>query len=159
MTPKPSTCRLDTPLDDVSRLMNEAHCGTLLVLDRRGHPVGILTDRDLAMSIGNETRPPSEILARDVMTSPMHVCTGDESLSTVLDRMASVGVRRLPVLSAHGALIGIVSIDDIVLWGVQHGGVTRKEVLLALHAVCAVHDRLLRTDNLDEPIEFTPVLD
>jgi hypothetical protein len=57
------------------------------------------------------------------------------------------------------ALEGILSIDDIVLWGVQHGGVTRKELLHALRAVCATHDRLLRTDNLDEPVEFTPVLD
>ena len=159
MTPKPSTCRLNTPLDEASRLMDEAHSGTLVVLDRRSHPVGIVTDRDLAMSIGKITRLPSEVLARDVMKSPLHVCTPDESLLTALERMANAQVRRLPVLGTRGALKGILSIDDIVLWGLQHDGVTRKELLRALRAVCAANESLLRTDNLDELVVAAPEFD
>jgi CBS domain-containing protein len=159
MTSKPSTCRLETPLDEASRLMDEAHCGTLVVLDQRGHPVGIVTDRDLAISIGRITRPPSEVSARDVMKSPLHVCRPEESIVAALERMADAQVRRLPVVSRRGALKGIVSIDDIVLWGLQHDGVTRKELLRALRAVCAANETLSRTDNLDELIVAAPEID
>jgi CBS domain-containing protein len=159
MTREPSTCGLDTPLDDASRLMNEGHCGTLVVLNRRGHPAGILTDRDLAMAIGRTASPASEIPVRDAMTSPVHTCTPEDSLSTALERMADATVRRLPVLSASGSLKGIVSIDDIVVWGLQHGGVTRKELLRALRAVCRAQEGLLRTDDLDESPKIAAELD
>jgi CBS domain-containing protein len=152
MTPAPSTCRLDTPLDDASRLMNEAHCGTLVVLDNRGHPVGILTDRDLAISIGKTTRRASEVFARDAMTSPVHTCGPDESVMTALDRMSDARIRRLPVVDSNGALNGVVSIDDIVLWGVEHGGVARKPLMRALRTICSAHERLLSTETLDEPL-------
>lgn len=159
MTREPSTCRLDTPLDEASRLMNEDHCGTLVVLNRRGHPAGIITDRDLALEVGKTSRPPSEILVREAMTSPVQTCTPDDSLSTALELMADATVRRLPVLSTTGALKGIVSIDDIVVWGLQHAGVTRKELLRALRAVCRAQEGLLRTDDLDESPKMAAELD
>jgi CBS domain-containing protein len=159
MTREPATCGLDTPLDQASRLMNEEHCGTLVVLNRRGHPVGILTDRDLALEVGKTSRPPSEIPAREAMTSPVQTCTPDDSLSAALERMAGATVRRLPVLSTTGALKGIVSIDDIVVWGLQHDGVTRKELLRALRAVCRAEEGLIRTNDLDESPKIAARLD
>jgi CBS domain-containing protein len=159
MTANPFTCRLDTPLDEASRMMNEGHSGTLVVVNRRHHPAGILTDRDLAMAVGKTPRPPSEILVQEAMTSPVHTCTADDNLSTALERMASAEVRRLPVLDASGALTGIVSMDDVVVWGLHDGGVTRKELLRALRAVCGPQERLLRRDDLDESPEVTTELD
>jgi CBS domain-containing protein len=159
MTPAPSTCRLDTPLDDASRLMNEAHCGTLIVLDDRGHPDGILTDRDLALEIGRTTRHASQVHACEAMTCPMYTCEPDDSVTTVLKRMADARIRRLPVLDRDGALVGIVSIDDIVLWGVPHGGVVRGLVWRALRSLCAAHERLLRTDTSDDFVAVAPLRD
>jgi CBS domain-containing protein len=156
MTPAPSTCRLDTPLDDASRIMSEACCGTLIVLDHRGIPAGILTDRDLALEIGKSARHPSDVRASEAMTSPMYTCAADDSVSTALERMAEARIRRLPVLGEDGALVGIVSIDDILLWGVQHGRVAREELLRALRSIGAAHDRLLNTETLDDPVAARP---
>jgi CBS domain-containing protein len=147
MTPSPSTCRLDTPLDEASRLMNEAQCGTLVVLDHRGHPAGILTDRDLALEIGKASRHPCAVPASAAMASPMYTCSQDESVSDALDRMAEARVRRLPVLSSDGTLVGVLSIDDVVVWGVRHGGVARADLLRALRSICAAHERLVRTET------------
>jgi CBS domain-containing protein len=87
MTPGPRTCTPDTPLDEASRLMNQAHCGTLVVVDRGGHCVGILTDRDLAIAIGKTAHHPSHVLARDAMTTPVLTCAPEDSLATALERM------------------------------------------------------------------------
>jgi CBS domain-containing protein len=158
MTTMPSTCKPDGRLDEASRLMKTTHCGTLVVVDRRGHCVGILTDRDLAIAIGETTRHPSHVLIRDAMTTPVQTCSPDDSLTTALTRMADARVRRLPVVNANATLEGIVSIDDIVLWGVQHGGVTQNQLLKALRAIGAAHERLLSTDTLDEPFQRAPEL-
>jgi hypothetical protein len=53
--------------------------------------------------------------------------------------MTEARVRRSPVVTSDGDLQGILSIDDIILWGVQHGGVTRKDLAPALRAICAAH--------------------
>jgi signal-transduction protein with cAMP-binding, CBS, and nucleotidyltransferase domain len=140
--------------------MNQAHCGTLVIVDRGGHCVGILTDRDLAIAIGKTAHPPAHVLARDAMTTPVLTCSPDDSLANALERMTDARIRRLPVLDdANATLEGIVSIDDIVLWGVQHGGVERKELLRALRAICAANERLLSTETLDESFETVPDVD
>src|SRR5262245_30404760 len=159
MTTVPSTRRLNTPPDEANPVLNDMHCGTLIVLDRHGHPVGVLTDRDLAISIGKDPRHASDVSAREAMSSPVHSCRADEDVSTVLERMADARIRRLPVLGANGLLEGIVSIDDIVLWGVQRNGVARNELLRALRAICAAHERLLSTETLDELIATPPASD
>ena len=68
MTTPPQTCLLDTSLAIVSRRMKETGCGTLIVLDHRGKPAGMLTDRDLALAIGESKRNASHIAAHEAMT-------------------------------------------------------------------------------------------
>jgi CBS domain-containing protein len=149
MTQPPSTCRLETSLGLASRRMAETACGTLVVLDHRERVVGILTDRDLAVAIGKTNRNPSHIPAPEAMTGNVHTCSPDENLPAVLERMAESKVRRLPVVTSEGVLQGILSIDDIILWGVQHGGVTRKGLVRGLRAICRAHEPQLQTEALD----------
>ena len=99
------------------------------------------------MAIGTTNRNPSHILALEAMTRHVHTCSADQDLAAALERMTEARVRRLPVVTADGDLQGILSIDDIILWGAQHGGVTRKE--LVLRAMCARHEPLLQTEALE----------
>ena len=137
MTQPPSTCRLETSLGMASRRMRETACGTLVVLDHRGRVAGILTDRDLAIAIGKTERNPAHISADEAMTRDVYTCSPDEHVPTALERMAEAKVRRLPVVTSDGDLHGLLSIDDIILWGVQHGGVSRKNLVRALRAICS----------------------
>jgi CBS domain-containing protein len=145
MTQPPSTCRLETSLGVASRRMSEKGCGTLAVVDHRGRLAGILTDRDLAIAIGKTNRNPSHVSAHEAMTRHVHTCSPDENLPAALERMTEARVRRLPVVASDGDLKGILSIDDIILWGAQHGGVARKELVRALRAICARYEPLLET--------------
>jgi CBS domain-containing protein len=150
MTTPPQTCLLDTSLAIVSRRMKETGCGTLIVLDHGGKPAGMLTDRDLALAIGESKRNASHIAAHEAMTEHVYTCSPDESLHTALERMSEARVRRLPVVTSDGDLQGILSIDDVVLWGVKSGGATRKELARALAAICAARDPFPEIPSVDD---------
>jgi CBS domain-containing protein len=143
------TCKLDTSLDNASRKMNDNDCGTLIVLDHRGRPAGILTDRDLAIKIGQSARKPSYIPAHEVMTREIYTCSPDETLRAALKRMSEARVRRLPVVTPDGDLQGLLSIDDIILWGVKSGGVTQSEVVEALRSICAAHTTVFEDETIE----------
>ena len=139
MTRPPQTCRLETTLGVASRRMRSSDCGTLAVLDHRGRISGILTDRDLAMAIGLDERNAAHIPARDAMTKHVHMCAPDEPIKAALERMTDFKVRRLPVVTSDGDLHGMLSVDDIIMWGVERGGVTRSDLVDALRAICSEH--------------------
>jgi len=143
MTTPPQTCTLDTSLAIVSRRMKEKGCGTLIVLDQHGKPAGMLTDRDLALAIGESKRNASHIAAHEAMTGYVYTCSPDESLHTALERMSEARVRRLTVVTADGELQGLLSLDDVALWGVKSCGATRKELARALAVICAAQEPLL----------------
>jgi CBS domain-containing protein len=148
MTQPPYTCGLETSLGIASWRMKETGCGTLAVLDHRGRVAGILTDKDLAIAIGRTKRDPLHISAHEAMTDHVYTCSPDDDLPGALERMTDARVRRLPVVTSDGDLQGILSIDDIILWGVQHGGVTRKDLVRALRVICAAHAPLFDRDTL-----------
>ena len=64
--------------------------------------------------------------------------------------MSEARVRRLPVVATDGDLQGILSIDDVVLWGVKSGGATRKELARALAAICGARDPFLEIPSVDD---------
>jgi CBS domain-containing protein len=150
MSRPPQTCRLDTSLAIVSRRMKEKGCGTLIVLNQHGKPAGMLTDRDLALAIGESTRNASHIAAHEAMTGYVYTCSPDESLHTALERMSDVRVRRLPVVTADGELQGLLSLDDVALWAVKSGGVKQKELARALEAICAAQEPLFEEAPVDD---------
>jgi CBS domain-containing protein len=139
MTQPPQICLLATDLATARRRMRDADTGMLVVLDARGRVAGVVTDRDLALAIGDarwdaRTRP-----VKTVMSRPAHCCSPDEELAAVLPRLARNHVRRLPVIDADGDLKGVLSIDDVVLWAVHRGGVTQGTLVSTLRRIVAPH--------------------
>jgi signal-transduction protein with cAMP-binding, CBS, and nucleotidyltransferase domain len=106
-----------TSIRDVAGLMREQHTGDIVVTEEAGGrqvPIGILTDRDLVIEILAEGLNPAELTAGEVMTeNPVTAREGDGIFETV-QLMRSAGVRRAPIVEASGALVGIVSLDDIL---------------------------------------------
>jgi CBS domain-containing protein len=137
MTQPPETCHLDTTLAIASRRMRETGCGTLAVLDAGGRLAGILTDRDLAMAVGNTRREASRVAVDLAMSHHVHTCRPEDEIPVALERMASAKVRRLPVVDSAGDLKGLLSIDDIILWGLQDGGVGMHHLINALRSIVA----------------------
>jgi CBS domain-containing protein len=103
---------------DVAKRMRMLHVGTVIVIeDRNGKhfPVGILTDRDIVLSIvASEPVHLPSVLVRDAMNSDLLTAPEDTSLADALKMMQERGVRRLPVVDSDGALVGIVTADDVI---------------------------------------------
>jgi CBS domain-containing protein len=137
MTQKPHTCRRETSLADASRRMKATGAGTLAVVDSDGRLAGILTDRDLAIAVGGTARDPGRVAVDKAMTHQVHTCSPGDDLHLALAQMTRHEVRRLPVVDRDGVLCGIISIDDIVLYGVQHAAVEAQELTAAMAALCA----------------------
>ena len=99
-----------------------------------GRLAGIITDRDVALAVADA--PDAGRLTIDqVMSRPVHTCRSDDHLGVALDRMAAFHVRRLPVVDVRGDVKGLISIDDIVLWGLRSPGVSIQAVVAALRAL------------------------
>ena len=73
------SCTPDAALVDAARTMRDNHCGALPVLDEKGCPVGILTDRDICMAVAAKNRFPARISVREIMAFYPFVCQPQDS--------------------------------------------------------------------------------
>ncbi|MBO6640361.1 MAG: CBS domain-containing protein [Roseitalea sp.] len=90
-------------------LMRKFNVGVLPVVNRQGNVVGIVTDRDLVLSLPWQQSGPVEA----VMTRQVVHCDPDQTIQTVAGIMGDHQVRRLTVLDRRERLVGIVSVGDI----------------------------------------------
>lgn len=112
MTAVPAVCSPETPLMDVARTMVGRDCGSVPVVGD-GRVKGIITDRDMVVRGIAEGRNPLTLTASECMTSPVHTINEEASLDECTDLMESKKVRRVPVVSAAGAVVGIVAQADV----------------------------------------------
>ncbi len=102
--------------------MHDHVVGSLVVL-RGKEPVGIVTDRDLAVRVVAQGRNPAEVTVQEVMSQPLVTVSPEDSLLEVTRVMAQTPCRRLVVISPEGDMVGVISLDDVwnhvaqVLWG------------------------------------------
>jgi CBS domain-containing protein len=102
---------------DAAKLMRHHHVGDVVVVEERGgryFPIGILTDRDLVVEVLASDVTPETLLVGDVMSFELVSAKEDESVLDAIKRMRDKGVRRMPVVSADGALKGIITMDDLL---------------------------------------------
>ncbi len=117
----------------VAALMRAENVGSVVIADGR-LPLGVVTDRDLAVRVMAEGRDPATTLARDVMSSyPVFVSNLGE-LDDVLRAMREMRVRRLPVVDQEGRIDGIVTMDDVLSYLAGVMGRLRDVVRLDLSA-------------------------
>lgn len=106
-----------TSVRDAARLMRQFHTGDLVVVEQRGNekfPIGIVTDRDLVVEVLAEDAPMDMLTVADLMSPELATAKEKEELWVVLNRMRSLGVRRMPVVNDRGVLEGILTMDDAV---------------------------------------------
>ncbi len=139
MTEKVATCGPGDSLAQVARTMQERNCGILPIVDRTSKVLGVVTDRDVCLSLAKGGPDASLVDAR---TNTVHTCAPGDDLEAALQIMCLQQVRRLPVVDGAGILKGILSLHDVAMAGEVSGDGTRPavpaaEVLNVLRAVCA----------------------
>ena len=97
----------------VAGLMEQHNVGTVVIVEDQ-RPVGIVTDRDLAITLGSRTKEPHDLVG-DVMTSPVVTIGQDEGVFRTTEHLKEQGLRRLVVIDDVGRVTGIVSMDDLLL--------------------------------------------
>jgi CBS domain-containing protein len=115
MTVDPACCALDTPLDEVARLMVQHDCGEIPVLDRNNSPIGVVTDRDIVCRVVSHGRNPANYTAESCMSAPVLTVFDDAHLDEVVALMEDYQVRRLPVVDEAGCCAGIISQADLAV--------------------------------------------
>lgn len=101
----------ETPVAALAATMDEENVGSVVITEGET-PVGIVTDRDLAVRVLGAEADPAAHVAADVMTK--NLCTIERSAGfyDAADLMAEYGVRRLPVCEGD-TLVGIITADDM----------------------------------------------
>jgi CBS domain-containing protein len=108
-----ATAGPDASAADLADLMARYAVGCVVIVDAEERAVGIVTDRDLACRViakGLE----DTARAGDVMSRPLLTASPSDRIESVIERMRTAGVRRLPVVR-DGRLTGLVAIDDLLV--------------------------------------------
>jgi len=111
--------QVDESIQDAAQRMHDLDVGSLVVLDGEKKPIGILTDRDVALRIVCDAKDPKTTTVNDIMTSHPVTIPMTTSNEDALKRMRVLGVRRLIVADNEGRLAGIVALDDIIAQHVE----------------------------------------
>lgn len=103
---------------EAAKLMREHHVGDLVITEsRKGKytPIGLVTDRDIIIEILALGLDASVISAGDIMVPTLATISEKLGVFEAIQFMRGKGVRRLPVTDDHGHLVGIVTMDDLLL--------------------------------------------
>jgi len=116
---------------NAAKLMRQYHVGDVIVIEARGEisvPIGILTDRDIVVELVATELNCNVLTAGDIMVENLAVIKEDAGIYDAIKTMTTKGVRRLPVVDNEGGLIGIVTLDDLILLLAKEFGTLAKLV-------------------------------
>jgi CBS domain-containing protein len=108
------TVATDAPVREAAECMLMQGVGCVVVLAEDGHPVGVVTDRDLAVRVVAAGREAGITPVSAVMTHPVVTASPSDPIERVVEVMQSHGVRRVPVIGEKG-VVGLVSLDDLLV--------------------------------------------
>ena len=107
------TTRPNVTLVEIARLLHEKKIGAVVVMGDEGTVAGIFSEHDLVRQIAKHgcdvlNRPVEDFMTRQVVT-----CEQADTIDDMMDTMTKGRFRHVPVIE-DGALVGIVSIGDVV---------------------------------------------
>jgi len=107
----------DGSITEAARIMREYHVGDVIIVRSQNGkqiPVGILTDRDIALEIVAKSADPEALSVGDAMTYELTTVNEDDDLMHVIEVMRDKGIRRVPVVTLDEVLVGIITVDDLL---------------------------------------------
>jgi len=106
------TATEETAVSEIAQQMADETVGSVVIVDDQT-PVGIVTDRDLALRCVAEESEIGDQTAGNVMSENLETIQQDAGFFEAVDVMSESGIRRLPVTDEDGDLVGILTTDDL----------------------------------------------
>lgn len=116
------TATPEESVTEAAERMEQQRVGTLVVLDDDKRPIGILTDRDVAIRCVARKLDPDDTTVSQVMTVPVSSVSEDTPIESALRTMAGSKVRRSLVVDSDGRLVGLLALDDVLELLVEEAG-------------------------------------
>jgi CBS domain-containing protein len=111
---EPETVSPNVSCAEAARRMRDERIGSLVVAEER-RPLGVLTDRDLVVRVLASGLDPAKVKVGEVMSErPIFVAESCDIVAA-LQLMRDLAVRRVPVVDESREIIGVVSLDDVIL--------------------------------------------
>jgi len=107
------TCSPNTSLHDAAHAMWTSDVGCLVVTDADRKPIGMITDRDIAMAAYTQGVLLRDARVDSAMAHNLLACSDGASLAEIQGLMNRAQIRRIPVVDASGKLVGIVALADL----------------------------------------------
>jgi CBS domain-containing protein len=143
MTRPAQYCRPEDNLSRAAQLMWDHDCGCLPVCAPDGGSlvVGVITDRDICMCALFHNAPLGDLRVAEAMAKQVTVCSPNDNVADAEALMRDARIRRLPVVDADGALVGMISLADLAQeaarrWAVETNELTESEISGTLAAIC-----------------------
>lgn len=133
------SCGPEANLATAATLMWEGDCGVIPVLEDGRRVKGVITDRDICIAVATRHRRADEIGVGELVSGQVFACGPEDELRSALETMKEHKVRRMPVVGKEGELLGMLSLNDIVLEAKEGKGrksIGQEEVLDALKSIC-----------------------
>ena len=109
------SCSPESKLQEAAKSMKAGNCGVLPVTDNNKKVVGIITDRDICLSLSQEnTKTHADIHVSEVMGKNVHTVKENDDVTVALKQMRTNHVGRLPVVDESGKLKGILSLHNLM---------------------------------------------
>ncbi len=121
MTRDVVTVDIGSDVPSLARKLLEYDVGSVIITDE-GHPVGIITERDIVRKIVSRNLKPDDISIKELMTTPLITIPSREDVTDAMQMMLKMQIRRLPVVEA-GKLVGIVTDMDLIAASAEMGNI------------------------------------
>jgi CBS domain-containing protein len=99
---------------DAAKFMTDMNVGSVIVTEDDS-PTGLITDRDVVAKVIAQGKDSNTTKISEIMVTPVVSIVEEEDIVDATQLMSHHGIRRLPVTNSGGKLVGVVSLDDVLV--------------------------------------------
>lgn len=107
------TMDINSDVPAIAKEMISRDAGSVIITEN-GKAMGIITERDFVRSVILEDRKPSDVDAKEILSTPLLTVNPATSVIEAAKIMLRANVKRLPVLE-NSTIIGVISNTDILM--------------------------------------------
>ncbi|MDD3013844.1 MAG: CBS domain-containing protein [Candidatus Gastranaerophilales bacterium] len=115
MTKYIKMCHSGCTIKDAVQIMQDLNCGAVPVINDNLEPVGMVTDRDIALYTVLNNKKPDQNQLEEFMSKPVITCFENEDIDIAIQKMKEKKIRRIPIVNEKNKLVGIISLGDIAV--------------------------------------------